>query len=139
MARNYLYLKILLSAGQKKHFCYFPEADSQLLGGLAHDQALETPTLEQPKEFEDNHDNDNHSNVPADCYSVEQHPIKIEMAAFRQPVPYLSVEMLRTNKDPRTAIAAKPSPCQVPKSKEPSPAGNIKRSNFLEYSFLSVV
>jgi hypothetical protein len=58
MARNYLYFKTLLSAGQKKHFCYFPEADSQLLGGLVHDQALETPTLEQPKEFEDNHDND---------------------------------------------------------------------------------
>jgi hypothetical protein len=67
MARNYLYFKTLLSAGQKKHFCHFPEADSQLLGGLVHDQALETPTLEQPKEFEDNHDNDNHSNYVKDA------------------------------------------------------------------------
>jgi hypothetical protein len=37
-----------------------------------------------------------------DCYSVEQPPIKIE-TAFRQPVLYLSVEMLPLNKRLLTA------------------------------------
>jgi hypothetical protein len=33
--------------------------------------------------------------VPADCYSVEQHRIKISIAVFRQPVLYLSAKFLR--------------------------------------------
>jgi hypothetical protein len=34
---------------------------------VAQDHALETPTLEQPEEFEDDHDNDNHSNYVKDA------------------------------------------------------------------------
>jgi hypothetical protein len=38
------------------------------------------------------------SQTAADCYSVEQHRVKIGMAVFRQPVLYLSAKMLRVAK-----------------------------------------
>jgi hypothetical protein len=53
-----------------------------------------------------------------DCYSVEQHSIKIEMAAFRQPVLYLSAKMLREAKSSSKAALVKRSSRQVPICKE---------------------
>jgi hypothetical protein len=52
----------LLNVGNREHFCYFSKGRCPFPGSLAQDQALETPTLEQPEEFEHDHDNDNHSN-----------------------------------------------------------------------------
>jgi hypothetical protein len=56
----------LLNVGNRDISVTFPEADAQPPGSLAQDHALETPTLEQPEEFEDDHDNDNHSNYVKD-------------------------------------------------------------------------
>jgi hypothetical protein len=56
----------LLNVGNRDISVTFPEADAPAPASLAQDQALETPTLEQPEEFEDDHDNDNHSNYIKD-------------------------------------------------------------------------
>jgi hypothetical protein len=48
-------------------------------------------------------------------------PAYTPVTKFRNRVFYFSAKMLRTNKHLRRAVAAKPSPRQVPKCKEPLP------------------
>jgi hypothetical protein len=57
----------LLNVSNRDISVAFPEADGQPPGSPAQDHALETPTLEQPEEFEDDHDNNDHSNYVKDA------------------------------------------------------------------------
>jgi hypothetical protein len=70
--------------------------------------------------------------LPTDCYSVEQHPIKIGMAVFRQPVLYLSAKTLRAELSDRGQRRCETTLVRAPKSKECSrtkPIADAHRSD----------